>query len=259
VRQQCLEPLIKGRRFATLGISHLTTSRRHLGRPVLAARLSDTHIQLDGFSPWVTGAAFADWIVTGATLEDGRQVLVAVPRDLPGVIVEPTEKLVGLSASQTGPVRFEQTEVPRSWLLAGPTENVMKSGVGATSGGLQTSTLAAGLTDAAVAYLERESLGRAVLKPVAESLRGQWNELCDDLLLAAAGQATSTNESLRARANSLVLRSTQAALSAAKGAGYVIGHPAGRWCREALFFLVWSCPQPVQQIGMCEMAGIGLD
>jgi hypothetical protein len=53
-----------------------------------------------------------------------------------------------------------------------------------------------------------------------------------------------------------VLRSTQAALAAAKGAGYVVGHPAGRWCREALFFLVWSCPQPVLSANLCELAGI---
>jgi hypothetical protein len=45
-------------------------------------------------------------------------------------------------------------------------------------------------------------------------------------------------------------------LSAAKGSGYVIGHPAGRWCREALFFLVWSCPQPVLSAHLCELAGI---
>ncbi len=30
VRSECLAPLIEGRRFATVGISHLTTSRRHL-------------------------------------------------------------------------------------------------------------------------------------------------------------------------------------------------------------------------------------
>jgi hypothetical protein len=53
-----------------------------------------------------------------------------------------------------------------------------------------------------------------------------------------------------------VLRATQAALVAAKGAGYVAGHPAGRWCREAMFFLVWSCPQPVLAANLCELAGL---
>jgi hypothetical protein len=71
------------------------------------------------------------------------------------------------------------------------------------------------------------------------------------------GEGFITKESIRQRANSLVLRATQAALSAAKGTGYVLGHPAGRWCREALFFLVWSCPQPVSAAHLCELAGIG--
>jgi hypothetical protein len=65
-----------------------------------------------------------------------------------------------------------------------------------------------------------------------------------------------SKESLRQRANSLVQRASQAALAAAKGSGYVVGHPAGRWCREALFFLVWSCPQPVAAANLCELAGI---
>ncbi len=259
VRQECLAPLVQGRRFATVGISHLTTSRRHLERPALAARLEDTSVVLNGYSPWVTGAAFADWIVTGATLDDGQQLLVAVPRNLPGVLVDPASKLVGLSASQTGSVRFEQARVPAHWILAGPESDVMQSGIGARSGGLQTSTLATGLAHAAIEYLEGESLQRGSLEPVARSLRSQWNRLHDDLLHVAAGEPVCTPQSLRAAANSLVLRATQSALAAAKGAGYVVGHPAGRWCREALFFLVWSCPQPVVEAGLCELAGIDYD
>jgi hypothetical protein len=54
----------------------------------------------------------------------------------------------------------------------------------------------------------------------------------------------------------LALRTSQAALAAAKGVGYVVGHPAGRWCREALFFLVWSCPQGVMTANLCELAGM---
>jgi hypothetical protein len=133
----------------------------------------------------------------------------------------------------------------------------MQQGVGASSGGLQTSTLAAGLSDSAITLVERESLNRPDLDAPGKALRKEWNCLCDDLLESAAGNPTTTNEQLRTRANSLVLRSTQAAMTAAKGAGYVVGHPAGRWCREALFFLVWSCPQPVANANLCELAGLG--
>ena len=72
----------------------------------------------------------------------------------------------------------------------------------------------------------------------------------------AAGLGDCTNEELRSQANSLVLRATQSALVAAKGTGYVEGHPVGRWCQEALFFLVWSCPQAVLDANLCELVGI---
>jgi len=42
----------------------------------------------------------------------------------------------------------------------------------------------------------------------------------------------------------MVLHATQAALTAAKGTGFLRPHPAQRWARQALFFLVWSCPWP---------------
>jgi alkylation response protein AidB-like acyl-CoA dehydrogenase len=256
-RQKCLPPLIQGRRFATVGISHLTTSRQHLGRPVLTATVANDAVILDGYSPWVSGAQHADWIVTGATTEEGLQVLVAVPADLPGLVVEAPVKLVGVSASQTGAVRFQKVKVPSEWLLAGPGENIMKQGIGAKSGGLQTSTLAAGVSDAAICFLEEQSGLRSELSAAAGRLRDVWNALRTDLVSAADGNPVCSNEQLRTRANSLVLRATQAALAAAKGAGYVVGHPAGRWCREALFFLVWSCPQPVMSANLCEFAGMG--
>ena len=52
---------------------------------------------------------------------------------------------------------------------------------------------------------------------------------------------------LRVRANRLVLQATQAALTVSKGTGFVRPHPAQRWARQALFFLVWSCPRPAAE------------
>src|SRR5262245_39674983 len=74
LKQRLLPSLIRGDLFATVGISHLTTSRRHLAGPVLRAEESVTGFRLDGFSPWVTGAAAAEIVVVGATLPDERQI-----------------------------------------------------------------------------------------------------------------------------------------------------------------------------------------
>ncbi len=254
--QRLLPALLSGETFATVGISHLTTSRRHLGRPALRAEATPVGWRLDGSSPWVTGGLHAQTIVTGATLDDGRQLLVAVPTAAPGVRAMPALELVGVSASATGEVRFDRVEVEADCLLAGPVENVMAQGAAGT-GGLQTSALACGLSAAAVAYLQDEAQRRPDLGAAADQFDAQQRELAGDLLAAARGTGGCSAEDLRTRANGLVLRATQAALAAAKGTGYVHGHRVGRWCREALFFLVWSCPQPVLAANLCELAGLG--
>lgn len=256
LQREWLPELLAGRRFATLGISHLTTSRRHLATPVLRAEPVVGGYLLDGYSPWVTGALQADLVMLGATLADGRQVLVLLPTDLPGVSIPPPARLVALSASQTGELRCTRVLVENRWLLAGPVENVMQQALRAKTGGLQTSTLAIGLSGAALDFLEAETASRADLATPAAALRAEWHELRRDLLALAAGREACTGDALRSRANSLALRASQAALAAAKGSGYVLGHPAGRWCREALFFLVWSCPQGVLNANLCELAGI---
>jgi alkylation response protein AidB-like acyl-CoA dehydrogenase len=272
--------LLAGRAFGAVGIAQLTTSRRHIARPVLSARETDAGFVLDGQIPWVTGGAYSDWIVAGAPLDDGRQMLALVPTDLPGLVVEPAAEMVGLTASSTGPVRCEGVLVERKWLMAPVTPDVLKFGKGAGTGGLQTSALAIGSAQGSIELLADEAARRPDLAAVVEGLAEQWRALDDDLAkladapppspsvpsvaAAAATSATASTaaatpspaDEIRGRANSLALRSAQAALAATKGSGYVRGHPAGRRCREALFFLVWSCPQPVTTATLCELGRV---
>lgn len=255
LRDDLLPKLASGELFATVGIAHLTTSRRHLERPVLAARETSAGFVLDGSIPWVTGALRADYVVTGATCDDGRQILAVLPTNLPGFEARPAARLIGLSSTLTGGAECCEVLLDRHWLLAGPVENVL-SGGGAGTGGAQTSALALGLAASAIEYLEREAQLRHDLAPAAASLRGEHTELEAQVIALASGQEGCSPDELRAQANSLVLRATQGALTAAKGSGYVLGHSAGRWCREALFFLVWSCPQPVMAAALCELAGL---
>jgi alkylation response protein AidB-like acyl-CoA dehydrogenase len=256
MKERYLPKFASGELFGTVGISHLTTSRRHLGKNILHAEEVGDGFRLNGMAPWVTGAKAADTVVTGATLDDGRQILAAVPNCIPGIEIPPPAQLVSLNASQTGPIKFEDCWIPNECVLAGPVNEVMKTGVGAGTGGVQTSTLAVGLANGAISYLKQEVEKRPDLSSPAEALADEANQLSQQLLRAAAGEEVCSNEELRTKANSLALRSTQSALSAAKGTGYLIGHPAGRWCREALFFLVWSCPQPVINANLCELAGL---
>jgi len=242
----------------------------------------------------------------GATLSDGREILAAVPTDLPGIEAAEPARLMALSASHTGAVHCCDVLVENRWILAGPVENVLRhlggaaetssdattggapanasgravgtmaaideatrprpsdargSGTtgprsGGATGGLQTSAVAIGLASAAIDFLAAEAARRSDLSAPAETLRAEHQALADDLIRTAEGLPGCSAENLRSRANSLALRASQAALTAAKGAGYVQGHAANRWCREALFFLIWSCPQTVAAANLCELAGI---
>lgn len=66
LKAKLLPDLVAGKSFATVGISHLTTSRRHLAKPVLRAEETADGFMIDGFSPWVTGGPFADHVLIGA-------------------------------------------------------------------------------------------------------------------------------------------------------------------------------------------------
>jgi alkylation response protein AidB-like acyl-CoA dehydrogenase len=253
LQRELLRPLACGGHFATVGLSQLTTSRQHT-QPALAARLTDSSLVLDGTIPWVTGASQAEHIVIGAALDDGRQVLAVLPRAARGVSVGSPLELMALAGSLTAEVRCERVELDRRWLLAGPAERVMAGGRGGT-GGLETSCLALGLSGAAIDYLEVEFVARSELKATADRLEQTRRTLWQELLhLAQGGSTADKAASLRARANTLVLRATQAALTASKGSGFLKNHPAQRWARQALFFLVWSCPRPAAEATLAYLA-----
>jgi alkylation response protein AidB-like acyl-CoA dehydrogenase len=116
------------------------------------------------------------------------------------------------------------------------------------------------LSRAAISRLEVEAAQRPDLVPIWQPLADECDAIEATIARAiAAGPGADdpalSSEAIRTRANSLALRSTQALLAASKGAGFVAGHFAERAVREAMFFLVWSCPAPVVAAALRELAG----
>ena len=255
LKERLLPPIASGQLLVTLGISHLTTSRQHMVRPVVEAKSEGSSLVLDGEIPWVTAAPQADLIVAGGAFRDGRQVLVLVPTDARGVHVRPPSEMMALNASQTAVVALDGVEVPARYILAGPIENVIrKSGSAGGAGSLSTSALAIGQTRYALARMAAEAESRRELADFVVSLTDECDRLERALLVSATPPAFPIDAaSLRTEANSLVTRTTQAWFALAKGAGYLDEHPAAIAVRQALFFLVWSCPQPVLTAALREL------
>ena len=259
LKASLLPQLAAGDVFATVGISHLTTSRQHVSRPAVQAQESSSGFTLNGQIPWVTGAPAAQIVVTGGTCEDGRQILIALPTSLEGVSVGDSATMLSLTASQTASIGLQSVQVDRRQLIAGPVDGVMQKGTGGGTGSVATSALAAGLSVRALDLLAVEAERRPDLQPPVDQFAAELSELRRDLYAAARGECTPetpnlTAESIRGRANSLALRTTQALMAASKGAGFVSGHPAERAVRESMFFLVWSCPQPLMHAALREFA-----
>jgi hypothetical protein len=166
--------------------------------------------------------------------------------------------LLALNASQTASVTLDGTFVACERIVAGPVEGVIKGASGGT-GSVTTSALAVGAAAGVLNHFATEVERRPELAEIAAPFERERATLsaaiAEHLHAAAAGaQPALSSEAIRQRANSLVLRVSQAYLAASKGAGFVKGHPAERSVREAMFFLVWSCPQPVVNAALREFA-----
>lgn len=254
--EELLPALARGERFASVGLAQLTTSRQH-GKPAVLARADGDDYIIDGIIPWVTAAPRADHLVTGAVVEGGQQILAVLPTSLPGVRVGQPLELMALQGSLTSEVHCEKVRLKRRWLLCGPTESALQAARGGT-GGLETSCLGLGLAGAAIRHIRQEAEGRPELAPDAERLQNARQKLRNELFRLVTGPAEPNSaQVLRARVNTLVLHATQAALTASKGTGFLRHHPAQRWARQALFFLVWSCPAPVASATLSFLSTAG--
>lgn len=255
LQEAWLPRLARGECFTTVGISHLTTSRsRGPGSAVIAEPLGSGY-RLRGHIPWVTGARAAQLIVVGATCLNGEQLLAVIETTTPGLRIAPPLQFLALTASQTGPIELRDVMVRAEQIVAGPAPEVLKIGSRGGTGSLTTSALALGTARSTLRALRDELRQSPSLEPVVVQLADEGLSLEHALIAASRGEPGAWSaEQIRLRANSYVTRLAQSVLAAAKGTGFVSGHPAERAVREAMFFYVWSCPQAVVQGNLQELA-----
>ena len=229
--------------FTTVGIAQLTTSRQG-GKPALLAVPDGGGYRIDGSIPWCTGAARAGFIVVGAVTEDSRHLLFALPSESPGLEVDPPLTLVALRSTWTTALHCQGVHVPLSDVLAGPAQKVLSRNNHLALG---QAFLAMGLCRSGIDLIAEHRSDAAA--SAAASFDAQLQALREQVLsLCQTGrepEAADAAAAIRARCNDLAVRITHAAVALYKGSALLAGHPAQRLAREAMFLLVWSCPNPV--------------
>lgn len=242
LRGETLARLARGELFTTVGIAQLTTSRQG-GAPVLRAAREAGGYRLDGLIPWCTGAAKAEWIVTGAAAEEG-QLLVLLPTDAGGLRIDQPLPLAALRSTWTTSAHCDEVRIDQKLVLRGPGGKVLTRANHLPVG---QAFLAMGLCRGAldlIAAHESDSARRAFERLDAQlaSLRRRILEMSEPGHEAEANAAAAE---IRGQCNDLAVRTTHAAIALYKGSALLAGHPAQRLAREAMFLLVWSCPNPV--------------
>jgi alkylation response protein AidB-like acyl-CoA dehydrogenase len=226
--------------FVTVGIAQLTTSRQ-TGAPALTATRVGPDYRLDGLIPWSSGAAKARYVIAGAAAEGG-QILFALPTTRAGVTVEPPMPLVSMRSTWTSQIRCDGVTLPGNLVLAGPVANVLSTR--RKSVPLPQAFLALGHARGALSLIAEHDSERA--RALNDRFAMQLDALHGEVIAACGPQGNPANvPRLRGECNDLVLRVTHAAVALYKGNALLLSHPAQRLAREALFLLVWSCPDPV--------------
>lgn len=230
--------------WATVGIAQLTTSRQG-GAPAVRAERVDGGYRLDGVVPWSTGAARAEVVVAGATVADGRQVLVLLRSGQPGVRHDDPMRMVALTQTLTGSIRLDGARVDDASVLRHPCGNAL---AGRRRGlTLAQTFIATGLCRSALDLIAAHDSDRArslhaKLDGQLEAVRAEVHALCQP---GREADAAAANARVRGTCNELTVRATHAAVTLYKGTALLLDHPAQRLAREAMFLLVWSCPNPV--------------
>ena len=229
---------------------------------------------INGEKIFVTCGSRADHVVVWATLDKsvGRAAIKSfvVPMDTPGVNVARLEHKLGIKASDTAVVRFEDVRVPAGNLLGTPEIDVRK-GFG---GVMQTfdntrpvvAAMAVGLGRAALEELRRmlEEAGHEIDydRPVAVQhaavaefirLESDW-ESSWMLTLRAAWMAdnknpNSTEASMsKAKAGRTVTDVTNKAVEIGATAGYAETQLLEKWARDSKILDIFEGTQQIQQL-----------
>ncbi len=242
-------PRLAGNEIMTsVGISQLTTSHQ-TGRPTLSAKKDGKNFRLRGFIPWVTSAEKCRIVVTGAVLDDGRQILAVLPTDLPGVTIDPPMKLMCLESSLTTEIHCKDVLLERKYLLRGPAERVLASrstvkplvvavsGVGHAGAMMRVIMIGASKSEGPLVAHAAELAARF------DAVRERVLKFTDDL---ESPGADVPHTELRVAVNDLLTRLSVAVLTYSKGSGLLRQRDAQRLVREAMFFIVWSAPEKVR-------------
>ena len=120
LRREFLAPSISGEYVACLGVSEVGAGSDVASIRTYARSDGDDYV-IEGGKMWTTNGAQADWMCLLANTSDGavhrNKSLICVPMKSPGVTVARTLDKLGMRASDTAQIFFDDVRVPKRFRI----------------------------------------------------------------------------------------------------------------------------------------------
>jgi alkylation response protein AidB-like acyl-CoA dehydrogenase len=231
-----------------------------------AVRDGDVY-RITGTKAWVTHAGIADrYLVFARTSDDGARGISAfvVDADQEGLTVAPKEDKMGLRASPTAQLLFEDAPVPADRLL-GEQEGIgFKIAMSALDGGrLGVAAVATGLAQAALDTALSYARDREQFKTPIIDFQGVSFMLADMATQIEASRAlyrsaadrrdhghdvTKVASMSKLFATDMAMKVTTDAVQVLGGVGYTRDFPAERYMREAKVMQIFEGTNQIQRL-----------
>lgn len=230
------------------------------------ARRADGGYVLRGAKAWTTHGGHADfYTVMARTSDDGGRGISCflVPADAAGLSVQRPERKLGLTASVTATMNFDDVFVPEDHRIGEEGRGLSIAYAALDSGRLGIAAVATGLARAALevaaAYArERETFGSPIIEhqgvgflladmdAAVESSRATYLSAAR---LRDAGQPFSREASIaKLIATDSAMRVTTDSVQVLGGAGYTRDFPVERYLREAKVMQIFEGTNQIQRL-----------
>ncbi|MGD9009866.1 MAG: acyl-CoA dehydrogenase [Desulfobacteraceae bacterium] len=264
--QRFLKPLAQGEAIGAFALTEPNAGSDPVSQKTKAVRDGDTYI-LTGTKRFITTGKNADVVIVTAVTDPAMRhkgiTAFIVPRDTPGFKVGSVEDKMGLRASDTTDLNFDDCPIPAHQRLGKEGQGFELAMKGLDGGRIgiaaQSIGVARAALDAAVSYAqEREQFGVKISK--FQGLRWMIADMATEL--EAARQLTYSAAAMKDRgenytqqasmaklfASEMVNRVTAQALQIHGGYGYTKEYPVERYYRDARVFTIYEGTSEIQRV-----------
>jgi len=265
-KERFLKPLAAGKHLGAFALTEPNAGSDPVRQSTKAVLDGDFYI-LNGIKRFITTGKNADTIIVTAKTDEAKRhkgiSAFLVKKDTPGLIVGNLEEKLGLRASDTVDLIFENCRVPAENILGNEGDGFMIAMSGLDGGRIGIAAQSIGVAraafDTAVNYAKkREQFGRTISK--FQGLRWMIADMATEieaaqqLMLSAAamkdrGEKYTAQASMaKLFASEMVNRITATALQIHGGYGFTKEYPAERFYRDARVFTIYEGTSEIQRV-----------